>query len=126
MDLAAAQVAQPALALAMVDNDSVALEAARENVPRARRVLATGLADAAEGAYDAILSNPPLHQGIAESRALLGRLVADARANLATGGVLQIVVQRRIPLDRLFAQHFGGAAIAAENERYRVWRATRA
>ena len=56
--------------------------------------------------YAAILSNPPLHKGIAEDHALLEQLIADAPAHLAPGGCLQIVVQRRIPLDRLLAKHF--------------------
>jgi 16S rRNA G1207 methylase RsmC len=34
-------------------------------------------------------------------------------------------VQRRLPLDKLFAQHFGRADVVAENGRYRVWRAVR-
>ena len=56
--------------------------------------------------YEAILSNPPLHRGIAEDHALLEQLIADAPAHLAPGGVLQIVVQRRLPLERLLAKHF--------------------
>ena len=112
----------PSIDLFMLDNDAVALEAARENVPAARLVLGTALADIGD-AHDLILSNPPLHQGIAEDRALLERLVADAPAHLKPNGLLQIVVQRRVPLDRMFVEHFGRAEVVAENGRYRVWRA---
>ena len=89
--------------LDMLDSDAVALEAARENVPGARGVPGTRVADAGCKAYAAILSNPPLHQGAAEDHTLLEQLVADAPSRLAPGGMLQIVVQRRLPLDRLFA-----------------------
>jgi 16S rRNA (guanine1207-N2)-methyltransferase len=119
------QATGPAIKLDMLDSDSVAVEAARENVPDAHVVIGAALDDAPGGPYDAILSNPPLHQGIAEDRALLDRLVAQAPAHLAPGGVLQIVVQRRLPLDRLFAQYLGGADVIAEDAGYRVWRARR-
>ena len=123
---AAALAQEPSIVLDMLDSDTVALEAARENVPGARAVSGTRLADAGCKAYAAILSNPPLHQGVAEDHTLLEQLVADAPSHLAPGGVLQIVVQRRLPLDRLFAEHFGNADVVAENGRFRVWRARRA
>jgi 16S rRNA (guanine1207-N2)-methyltransferase len=121
---AAALGAQPELAIDMLDNDSVALEAARENVPGARAVLGSGFAETRGQRYDAILSNPPLHQGIARTHGLLQRLIADAPAHLAPAGMLQLVVQRRIALDRELQQHFGKIGIVAQNDRYRVWRAT--
>jgi len=113
----------PTIALTLMDDDTAALEAARENVPGARLVLGTSLAGGGERAYAAILSNPPLHTGFAEDHALLERLIADAPAHLQPGGCLQIVVQRRLPLDRLLAKHFAALTVPAETSRYRVWRA---
>ena len=120
---ASAAAHAPAIALDLLDSDSVALEAARENVPGARLLLGASLADAGGVRYDAILSNPPLHTGVAEDHALLQQLIAQAPAHLAPRGVLQIVVQRRVPLERLLAAHFSTVAIAAETGRFRVWRA---
>jgi 16S rRNA (guanine1207-N2)-methyltransferase len=123
---AAALAQDPSMVLDMLDSDTVALEAARENVPGGHPILGTRVADARyKTTYAAILSNPPLHQGVAEDHALLDRLVTDAPSHLASGGLLQIVVQRRLPLDRLFAEHFGNAGVVAENGRYRVCRAVR-
>lgn len=122
---AAMQGLAPDAAVDALDNDAVALQALRENVAGARGILGTSLADTGRQAYDAILSNPPLHQGIAEDHALIEQLIAAAPASLAPGGMLQIVVQRRVPLDRRLAQHFGGVSIVAETGRYRVWRAAR-
>jgi 16S rRNA (guanine1207-N2)-methyltransferase len=123
---AAALAQQPGLALDVMDNDAVALEAAGENVPGGRRILAARLAEAGpQAAWDAILSNPPLHQGIAEDHGLLERLIADAPAHLARGGVLQIVVQRRVALERLLGKGFAAVSVVAETGRYRVWRARR-
>ena len=42
---------------------------------------------------------------------------------IVAGGVLQIVVQRRVPLDQLLAKSFAAVSVPAENSRYRVWRA---
>jgi 16S rRNA (guanine1207-N2)-methyltransferase len=120
---AAALVQQPDLALDLVDSDTVALEAARENVPGARIVAGTRLGDTGKVIYAAILSNPPLHSGLIEDHAHLEQLVADAPSRLAPGGVLQMVLQRRVPLDRMLADHFASATIVAETSRYRVWRA---
>ena len=122
---AAALAQEPSIAVDMLDSDTVALEAARENVPGGRPVSGWRLADAGCKAYAAILSNPPLHQGATEDHTLLDSLVADAPSHLPPGGLLQIVVQRRLPLDRLFAKNFGRADIVAENGRFRVWRAQR-
>jgi 16S rRNA (guanine1207-N2)-methyltransferase len=122
--IAAAVLAlQPEARIDGIDSDAVALEAARENVPAARFALGVRLGDAGAGDYAAILSNPPLHQGIAEDRTLLDRLISDAPAQLAPGGYLQLVVQRRLALERLLQQHFAKVEVVAETNRYRVWRA---
>lgn len=118
--------AEPTLMVHMLDNDAVALEAAHENVPAATHTLGTRVLDAPGRAYEAILSNPPLHLGSTATNTMLERLIAEAPDLLAPGGVLDIVVQRRIPLDRIFARHFGTAGVVAENGHYRVWRAKRA
>jgi 16S rRNA (guanine1207-N2)-methyltransferase len=114
---------QAHLTIDAMDNDTVALEAARENVPAARPILGTGLGDAGRRQYQAILSNPPLHQGFAEDFKMLERLIADTPAHLVPGGCLQIVVQRRVPLDRLLGAAFAKVETVAESGRYRVWRA---
>jgi 16S rRNA (guanine1207-N2)-methyltransferase len=113
----------PGLAVDALDNDAVALAAARENVPAANLILGTRLADAPSRDYAAILCNPPLHQGIAEDRTLVERLIAEAPSRLAPQGCLQLVVQRRVAVDRLLGRHFAEAEVVAETGRYRVWRA---
>jgi 16S rRNA (guanine1207-N2)-methyltransferase len=115
----------PDIQLDMMDNDTVALEAVRENVPQARRLLAENVTRAHGAHYDAIVSNPPLHSGIAEDHAALQELISGAPTALHSGGVLSMVVQRRVPLDRLLSSHFETVEVAAETGRYRVWQAGR-
>lgn len=117
---------QHAARLDLIDNDALAIEAARENVPGARLILADSLAAVAGGRYAAILSNPPVHEGVGESLAVLSRLVADAPRCLEPRGLLQIVVQRRVKVEPMLAAAFGGAQVVADDGRFRVWRAIRA
>lgn len=107
----------------MLDADSVALVAAAENVRDGRCILGTNLNAAGSTRYDAIVSNPPLHTGVAEDHAALDRLLAQAPKHLRPGGILQVVVQRRVPLGQALEPLFGEHAIVAEDGRFRVWRA---
>ena len=120
---AAALAQQSDLALDLIDSDTVALEAARENVPGARIIAGTRLDRRRQGQLRRHPVQPAAARGIAEDHAHLARLIADAPSRLAPGGLLQMVVQRRVPLDRMLADHFASAAVVAETGRYRVWRA---
>ena len=62
--IGAALAQLPGIDLDMIDHDSLALLAARENVPAGRALLASSLSQAGGALYDAILSNPPLHAGM--------------------------------------------------------------
>ena len=121
---ASALAQMPGVCLDMLDNDTVALAAARENVAEGRPILAARLADAPAG-YDAILSNPPLHRGIAEDHRSLNELITEAPRHLTARGVLQIVVQRRVGVLPLLQRRFARVEVAAQNEGYRVVRAER-
>ena len=123
--IGAALAPLPGIGLDMIDHDSLALLAARENVPAGRALLAASLSGAGGALYDAILSNPPLHAGMTESHTALNQLVVEAPAHLVRGGCLRIVLQRRLPLAQLLAQHLSQVCVLADNGRYRVWQAQR-
>jgi 16S rRNA (guanine1207-N2)-methyltransferase len=120
---AALRRAEPAVELTLLDNDSVALVAARENVPGAALVLGASLAAVGAQKFDLIISNPPLHLGFRETTEPLLRLIAEARGHLSADGQLVLVVQRRIALDDALAKVFGTVETVADDGRYRVWRA---
>lgn len=116
---------QPDAAVDLLDADALAVEAARENVPGAGLILAPGLDELRPARYDAILSNPPIHEGVVEHHGALRTLIAEAPKFLRANGVLQVVVQRRIGAAALLDAAFGNAAVVAETGRFRVLRATR-
>jgi 16S rRNA (guanine1207-N2)-methyltransferase len=106
----------------LVDADAVAIVAARENVPDATVICGDGLAAAPRSRYDAILSNPPIHDGVSESLAFLQRLIAEAPARLKSGGILQMVIQSRIRALPWFEAAFKEASVVAQDRRYHVIR----
>lgn len=114
---------QPATQITLLDNDSVALLAAAENVAGAELVSGDRLSAAGRRRFDLIVSNPPVHVGFKEDTAVLLRLIAEAPAHLTASGQLLLVVQRRIALDRSLAAAFGSVETLADDGRYRVWRA---
>jgi 16S rRNA (guanine1207-N2)-methyltransferase len=110
-----------------IDADAVAVTAARENVAGATVICGDGLAAAPRARYDAILSNPPIHDGIEESLGFLERLIREAPAHLAVGGVLQVVIPSRIrAAARWFEGAFGECSVVASDRRYQIIRAIKA
>ena len=110
----------PRARIEMIDSDALAIAAARENVPGAFTSIGDCLAAGQGGPYDLIVSNPPIHDGIAESRRVLDQLIADAPHYLRPGGRLVIVVQRRVPVLGELKQAFGNAKMLADNGRFTI------
>lgn len=116
---------QPQANVDLMDSDALAIEAVRENVPAGRAIVGDRLAAAERGLYDAIVSNPPLHVGVEEDHGAMQRLIRDAPGRLNVGGVLQLVVQRRVKAAELMQEAFGNVAVVEEDGRYRVLRSLR-
>ncbi len=108
----------PRARVEMVDHDALAVEAARENAPRARAIVGDALP---EGPFAHILANPPYHDGVARSYAVVEALVRDAPGHLTRRGDLRIVVQRQVPVRRWRPD----ATVLHEDGRFRVWRIAR-
>lgn len=111
-------------ALDLLDRDTLALEAARENVPGARLIAGETLAAVAGRRYDLIVSNPPIHLGLAEDTRILMALIAGAPRHLAPGGRLVVVVQRRVRVKPALEAAFGEATSLADDRRFSVFAAT--
>ncbi len=105
---------QPSIALHMLDADSVATEAVRYNVRSACAVhLSDGWASVDPSLrFDFIVSNPPVHSGIADDLEVIKGLVQGAapRAHggagrLKPGGTLCLVTQTQIPTGCILHAH---------------------
>ena len=112
----------PEAEISALDIDTLALEAVRENVPSATRLIGTNL-DPAPVKLDLIVSNPPIHDGIAESLGVVQALIKRAPKLLRRNGRLLLVVQRRIPLQHDLSAAFKTVDIVADDGRFRVWSA---
>ncbi len=118
---AAVRSSYPQVRLTLLDIDAVALEAAAENVPGAELLLQDGLPDPGTERYDAILSNPPFHQGKQEEPAMILRMVRAAPDLLLPRGCLVVVAQRRLRLEEAFTGAFRTVTIRSEGDGFRVW-----
>jgi 16S rRNA G1207 methylase RsmC len=136
--IGAALLAQhPALRLHMFDSDAVAIEAARRNVPLARRTSLSPVWPApvnsrraargrAPPRYDWIVSNPPVHCGQPDCFDVVIALIRGARERLRSRGVLWIVAQEQVPVGRMLRAHGGFAwarATPSDDGRFLTWSA---
>jgi len=103
------------LEVELSDVASVALAAAEENVPGATLRLLDGLPPGGSGPYDAILTNPPFHEGKAEQPASLLNLAREAGRLLVPGGRLVLVTQKRFPVRAVLERHFSEVQTLSED-----------
>jgi 16S rRNA (guanine1207-N2)-methyltransferase len=115
-------ILRPDSDLHLLDVDSVALEAARENVPGARYHLRDGLPPPDDGPFDLIVSNPPFHRGKAEEPDMIRELVRSSPGVLAPDGGLVLVAQRRLKLEAVMRDVFRQVTVSARDTAFQVWR----
>lgn len=84
----------PALDVTMADVNERALDLAVRNVQKngmqAKAVLSDGF-ERVEGEFDAVMTNPPIRAG----KAVIYRMFEDAKAHLAEGGRLFLVIRKQ-------------------------------
>ena len=112
---------EPTAQVDLLDVDAVALAAAGENVSGARLIPSDGFDTLARERYDLIVSNPPYHEGKAETGSVLERLIRGAPDYLVTGGSLVLVTQRRFPVAALMKSTFKTAGVSLDAGPHRVW-----
>lgn len=114
----------PGLTLQCLDADAVAAMATQRNASGALvRCGASWSALPAYNRYDAIVSNPPIHQGKHRDYRVLVTLIEEGGLRINDGGSLWLVVQRQVPVERNLQEWWAVVELVAEDTRFRVWRA---
>ncbi|WP_394201360.1 methyltransferase [Shewanella waksmanii] len=116
--------AQPQLSLECVDINAMALASCQitlaENGLSAKVYASDGLSQC-QGKFDAIISNPPFHDGLVSTTNIATQFVSDSKQQLRTGGELHLVANRHLPYSDAIASHFGQVNVTAENNKYKVY-----
>jgi 16S rRNA (guanine1207-N2)-methyltransferase len=116
-------------AIDLYEADRRALEPARINAARAADgsgravdvdVLWHDVAAGLPRRYDAIVSNPPFHQGRAADPALGRAFIAAAAGALAPGGVFLMVANRHLPYEAELARRFACVREVAAGDGFKL------
>ncbi|NMW24374.1 methyltransferase, partial [Rhodanobacter denitrificans] len=116
-------------ALDLYEAEARALEPARTNLARAKREYGRELAatiywhDVTRGLaqrYDAIVSNPPFHQGRADLPELGRAFIVSAAEALVPDGRLLIVANRHLPYEAVLASRFHEVRTLVVREGFKV------
>jgi 16S rRNA (guanine1207-N2)-methyltransferase len=124
--LSHAVLANPAVThLDLVDLDRRAVDCAQRNVDDPRVSFHwqdARLAPDLEG-LNAVVTNPPFHDGGTEDRALGQGFIGRAHAMLRKGGVLWLVANRHLPYEEPLNAAFARVALKAEAGGFKVYEA---
>lgn len=103
------------------DNNIAAVAAARRNLePLGATVLCSDAGAGIDGGFDAVLCNPPFHQGFEVEGALTDRFLAATARLLAPAGRALFVVNQFIALERRAAAHFRRVEGVARNRSFKL------
>lgn len=84
----------------------------------------SGLSDYPDASFDAIVTNPPFHQGFAKESADTLSMFDDARRVLRPGGQLWCVFNSHLPWRHELDTRLGRTTVIAQNPRFTVTRTT--
>jgi len=126
-----------ALAAGRQGGDVIAVDVSARAVASAQRTLAAnghpsasvhlccGAGAIDDATFDTVVTNPPFHKGHDVSFEVSQLFVREAARVLKPGGSVYLVANTHLDYGRWLKQHFGNAGTAYENNRFRVWHATK-
>lgn len=109
-----------------VDISATAVAACQQSLADnqlAAEVYNADLLDGVDGRFDAIVSNPPFHNGMTRDLTLAKRLIENSRKQLTSRGELRLVANRNLPYHDWLKAAFEQVEISRETSRFRIWRA---
>ena len=118
---------EPKTRLALLDHDSLALAAARKNVPNASYLQADSWhRPPGRHRWDIIVSNPPIHRGKKQNLDVLRDLISGAPMRLSPGGSLWFVTLGHLPVTAMVEETYEDRVeIAWQGPRFKVWHCRR-
>lgn len=113
--------------LDLIEADHIALDCARLNLDdaRARFHWADATDWKPDTALDAIVMNPPFHQGRKGVPELGQAFIRNAAACLTPGGRLYMVANRHLPYEQVLADSFREVSEIGGDGRYKIFQASR-
>ena len=112
--------------LHLFEADKNALDMCMHNLSSTKTKLVPHWADLAhdpiEDQFDFIITNPPQHDITNQSTALPLQLTDRAAKCLKPGGVMWLVTNRQVPVERVLEQHFSKVVDLAEDKHYKIFR----
>lgn len=123
-----AWLARAGLAVSAVDISATAVEATRLTLAAnslSGSVRQSDLFSAVDDRFDLLVTNPPFHQGRAQTFEVTQRLVQQAPDHLLPGGQLWLVANRHLPYDDWLQSSFNRVSVKAQNNAFTVYCAGR-
>lgn len=113
--------------LHLVEAEHAALDCAKANVtdPRARFHWADAAGFGPDGAYDAVVTNPPFHSGRTPDASIGRGFIAAAARLLKPSGRLWLVANRHLPYEREARAHFAEVREIAGDGAFKIIEAAR-
>lgn len=113
--------------LHLVEADATALACARENVtdPRARFHWADATTHQGDAPFDAVVTNPPFHEGRRGVPDLGRAFIRSAARLLSRQGTLWLVANRHLPYEAALAEAFSEVHEIGGDTRFKLFRAAR-